>query len=88
MISLDSEPNPFRSFSYSLTMDGGRSGGRGEDDEASQTPSWVHSIDDEQNSTTNQSNTSTRHEFKKSSLRSRWLILALTCVVMTGSYYA
>ena len=88
MISLDSEPNPFRSFSYSLTMDGGR-GGRGEDDEASQTPSWVHSSDDdEQNSTTNQSNTSTRHEFKKSSLQSRWLILALTCVVMTGSYYA
>ena len=88
MISLDSEPNPFRSFSYSLTMDGGRSGGgRGDDDEASTTPSWAHSIDDEQNSTTS-NNTSTRHEFKKSSLRSRWLILALTCVVMTGSYYA
>ena len=71
-------------------MDGGRGGGRGEDDdEASQiTPSWVHSDDDEQNSTNTQSNTSTRHEFKKSSLRSRWLILALTCVVMTGSYYA
>jgi hypothetical protein len=87
MISLDSEPNPFRSFSYSLTMDGDRGGGRGEDDEASETPSWVHSDDDEQNSTNTQSNTS-RHEFKKSSLRSRWLILALTCVVMTGSYYA
>jgi hypothetical protein len=24
----------------------------------------------------------------KSSLRSRWLVLGLTCVVMTGSYYA
>lgn len=89
MISLDSEPNPFRSFSYSLTMDGGRGGGggRGGDEDDASCPSWVHSIDDEQNSTTS-NNTSTRHEFKKSSLRSRWLILALTCVVMTGSYYA
>ena len=72
-------------------MDGhGRGGGgRGDEDDESETPSWVHSSDDdEQNSTTNQSNTSTRHEFKKSSLRSRWLILALTCDVMTGSYYA
>lgn len=42
MISLDSEPNPFRSFSYSLTMDGGgRGGGRVEEDEASQTPRKV-----------------------------------------------
>lgn len=27
-------------------------------------------------------------QFRKSSLRSRWIILALACVVMTGSYYA
>lgn len=25
---------------------------------------------------------------KKSSLRARWLVLSLACVVMTGSYYA
>ena len=90
MISLDSEPNPFRSFSYSLTMDGhGRGGGgRADDDEASITPSWVHSVDDDEQNSTTQDASTTRHEFKKSSLRSRWLILALTCVVMTGSYYA
>ena len=66
---------------------GGRGGGGGGDDDEASCPSWVHSVDDEQNSTTQDAST-TRHEFKKSSLRSRWLILALTCVVMTGSYYA
>ena len=27
-------------------------------------------------------------QLKKSSLRSRWLVLGMTCIVMTGSYYA
>ena len=30
----------------------------------------------------------TSQALKKSSLRSRWLVLSLTCMVMTGSYYA
>ena len=81
MISLDNEPNPFRSFSQSLAMDN-------DDDSSQQTPSWVNpnlEADSEQSTTRNTQTAEERqHQYQKSSLRSRWIILALTCIVMTG----
>jgi len=132
MISLEREPNPFKSFSYALhapNMDNTsattpnntnnevsslnlQDGGIGDDDTASQGARTIplHSVDDDGhdgggNGDGNHhrfsnhpaaaapppaaaAGLSTRRNMKKSSLRSRWLVLGMTCIVMTGSYYA
>ena len=95
MISLDPEPNPFQSLRNSLAMDNNNSNRateEDEDDNNSYQPSWAHTPPqiDEQSATPSTSSTTTRtkNPYQKSSLQVRWLILALTCIVMTGSYYA
>ena len=93
MISLDPEPNPFQSLRNSLAMDNNnRATEEGEDDNNSYQPSWAHTPPqiDERSATASTSPTTTRtkNPYQKSSLQVRWLILALTCIVMTGSYYA
>ena len=80
MISLDNEPNPFRAFSQSLAMDNDTNN----DDESQQTPSWVNAPLEADSEQSNTQTAERQHQYQKSSLRSRWLILALTCIVMTG----
>ena len=82
MISLDNEPNPFRAFSQSLAMDNDTNAN--DDDSSQQTPSWVNAPLEADSEQSNTQTAKRQHQYQKSSLRSRWLILALTCIVMTG----
>lgn len=79
MISLDNEPNPFRAFSQSLAMDNDTN-----NHHSQQTPSWVNAPLEADSEQSNTQTAERQHQYQKSSLRSRWLILALTCIVMTG----
>ena len=83
MISLDNEPNPFRAFSQSLAMDN-ETNNDDRPNSSQQTPSWVNAPLEADSEQSNTQTAERQHQYQKSSLRSRWLILALTCIVMTG----
>ncbi|KAL9188886.1 hypothetical protein ACHAXT_011376 [Thalassiosira profunda] len=94
MVSLDREANPFASLSYALSMNSS------EEREEATAPTEAASplsVDhdpmqtllitpDEDGEST--SAAGAHMHPTKSSLRSRWLVLGMACVVMTGSYYA
>mmetsp|Transcript_10852 Transcript_10852/g.23980 ORF Transcript_10852/g.23980 Transcript_10852/m.23980 type:complete len:664 (+) Transcript_10852:70-2061(+) len=75
----------------SLNLDGGR-GGSDSDSSGDDDASLQLRLAIPQNNGGGYSSAAaeaTHHvQFRKSSLRSRWLVLGLTCIVMTGSYYA
>ena len=92
MASLDREANPFASLSYALSMNSSEE--REEATAPTETASPL-SVDHDPMQTLlitpdedGESASVAQNHLKKSSLRSRWLVLGMACVVMTGSYYA